>query len=531
MRVALYARFSSELQDRRSITDQIALAREHAARQGWLVVAEYSDAAISGASTANRPGLQDLMRAAEAGALEGILCESLDRLSRDLEDLAGIHKRLEFRGVKLVTLADGVVSTLLVGIRATVAKLYLEDLAAKTRRGQIGRVRAGRIPGGRCYGYDVVAGDERGQRVINEREAEVVRRIYREYAAGVSPMTTVRALNAEGVPGPRGGPWNVSTLLGSPRRRNGILNNELYVGQLIYNRQRFIKDPATGKRQSRANPPDQWITHELPELAIVDVDKWAAVRSRRSALGGRRLVSRRRPKHLLSGLLCCGRCGANMIVKTVMRSVTYFGCSTRINRGACDNSRLAPAPEIEARVLSGLKRLLLAPEAIEMAVEAYRAEHLRLAREQARSRGLTERSLAETNREIARIVKAIRRGGEMEALVSTLQELEARKKTLQSRLPTEGFNVVVQHPQAAQRYRQMVEEIETAFRQDDPTAARTIELVRSLIRRVTVTPTPGRQPLKLELSGNLAALIDLAEGRVRSTGDAPATLALVELRV
>ena len=83
MRVAIYARFSSDLQDARSITDQLALAREHAARQGWLVVAEFTDAASSGASMANRPGLQDLMRSAQARLLDAVLTESLDRLSRD----------------------------------------------------------------------------------------------------------------------------------------------------------------------------------------------------------------------------------------------------------------------------------------------------------------------------------------------------------------------------------------------------------------------------------------------------------------
>ena len=71
MRVAIYARFSSDLQDVRSIADQIALAREHAARQGWHVAAEFTDAAISGASMLNRPGLRDLMRTAEARCFGG----------------------------------------------------------------------------------------------------------------------------------------------------------------------------------------------------------------------------------------------------------------------------------------------------------------------------------------------------------------------------------------------------------------------------------------------------------------------------
>ena len=90
MRVAIYARFSSDLQDIRSITDQLAMAREHATRQGWLVVAEFTDAAISGASMANRPGLQDLLRAAQARLLDAVLTESLDRLSRDLADSAAL---------------------------------------------------------------------------------------------------------------------------------------------------------------------------------------------------------------------------------------------------------------------------------------------------------------------------------------------------------------------------------------------------------------------------------------------------------
>jgi DNA invertase Pin-like site-specific DNA recombinase len=95
MRVALYARFSRELQDPRSIEDQLRAPREYAARQGWQVVAEYEDRAASGASMHNRPGLRDLIVAAEARQFDVVLTESLDRLSRDLADIAGLHKRLD----------------------------------------------------------------------------------------------------------------------------------------------------------------------------------------------------------------------------------------------------------------------------------------------------------------------------------------------------------------------------------------------------------------------------------------------------
>ena len=73
MRVAIYARFSSDLQDMRSITDQVAAARDHCSRQGWTVVAEFCDAAISGSSLHNRPGLLDLMVAAQGQQFDEVL--------------------------------------------------------------------------------------------------------------------------------------------------------------------------------------------------------------------------------------------------------------------------------------------------------------------------------------------------------------------------------------------------------------------------------------------------------------------------
>lgn len=132
MRVAIYARFSSDLQDVRSITDQLVLAREYAVRQGWQIIAEFTDAAISGASMVNRPGLNDLVRAAEARKFDVVLTESLDRLSRDLADSAGLHKQLAYWSVRIVTLADGDVNKMLVAVKGLLGSMFLDDLAQKT---------------------------------------------------------------------------------------------------------------------------------------------------------------------------------------------------------------------------------------------------------------------------------------------------------------------------------------------------------------------------------------------------------------
>jgi hypothetical protein len=86
----------------------------------------------------------------------------------------------------------------------------------------------------------------------------VIRRIFRDYATGVSPKALAKRLNAERCPGPGGAPWNPSTIHGNPARGTGILNNELYVGRLVWNRLRDVKDPDTGKRVSRPNPASEW---------------------------------------------------------------------------------------------------------------------------------------------------------------------------------------------------------------------------------------------------------------------------------
>jgi hypothetical protein len=79
--------------------------------------------------------------------------------------------------------------------------------------------------------------------------------------------------------GPQGSLWNPSTIHGNPKRGIGILNNELYVGRMVWNRQRFVKDPDTGKRLARLNPPAEWITTEVPDHRIVSDDVWRAVKA------------------------------------------------------------------------------------------------------------------------------------------------------------------------------------------------------------------------------------------------------------
>ena len=190
-------------------------------------------------------GYQALLHDARSQKFDVVVAESLDRLSRDQEHVAGLFKQLSFHGVLLVTIAEGEISELHVGLKGAMSALFLKDLAQKTKRGLEGRVRQGRSEGGISYGYRIVravgpdGAPARGEREVDENEAKVVRSIFAAFASGNSPRTIAKDLNARRIPGPRGVPWG--------RRRSteiscgtGILNNELYAGKLVWNRQRFV---------------------------------------------------------------------------------------------------------------------------------------------------------------------------------------------------------------------------------------------------------------------------------------------------
>ena len=176
-------------------------------RQGWTCVEIYKVQALSGASGL-RPGYQQLLEAARNGAFEVVVAEALDRLSRDQADVANLYKYLSFLGIKLVTIAEGEINEMHVGLKGAMNAIFLKDLAQKTRRGLEGRVRQGRSGGGLCYGYGVLqerAADGspiRGRRLIVEAEAGIIGRIFQEFASGRSPKTIAHTLNRKGVSGP-----------------------------------------------------------------------------------------------------------------------------------------------------------------------------------------------------------------------------------------------------------------------------------------------------------------------------------------
>ncbi len=526
LKVALYARYSSDNQRDASIEDQLRLCRLHAAKQGWTVVGSYSDRAISGASLL-RPGIQELIQDAQRRRFQIVLSEAMDRLSRDQEDIAGLFKRMEFADVRIVTLSEGDVSHLHVGLKGTMNALFLKDLADKTRRGQRGRVEKGKAGGGLCYGYDVVRAmgvdgqHTTGERRVNEAEAEIIRRIFREYAGGSSSRRIALDLNAAGIAGPQGRAWGASTIHGNVQRRNGVLNNELYVGRLIWNRQRFLKDPDTGKRIARPNPEAEWVMQDVPELRIVNDALWRVVRERQASLqmtpremAANPLVERRRPKHLFAGLTRCGCCGGGY----AMISKDLLGCASARNKGTCDNRLNIRRDALEASVLNGLRQHLIEPVLFGEFCAEFTREVNRLRMQAGASLETARSELTRIDRDLDKLMKLIIASDDLDAskrVMGKMKDLEDRKDEIERMLAEAEEPPPLLHPSLAEVYRTRIASLSEALGRAD-TRTEAAQVVRSLVGAIELVPEGGQ--LAIVLRGDLAAMLSFAADGSKKPG-------------
>lgn len=526
MRAVIYARYSTDLQSPSSIEDQIRICRERIDREGWTYVTAYSDRAISGASSL-RAAYQALLADARTGQFEIVVAEALDRLSRDQEHVAHLFKHLSFAGVRLVTLSEGDISELHIGLSGTIGALYIKQLGEKTRRGLRGRVEQGRSGGGNSYGYDVVGSgqpDQTGERRINQDEAQVIGRVFMLYRDGVAPREIAKTLNREGVPGPAGKTWGPSTINGNAQRGTGLLNNELYLGRLVWNRLRYVKDPTSSKRRSKLNSKDQWVIKDVPHLRIVPPELWEAVKTRQRAMTRNTRPDHRRqdfwkhqrPRYLLSGIMKCGACGASYTKYGQNR----FACAALRDRGTCTNKLTVRGDAVETAILEGLKSRLMAPDLFQEFAREFMAEVNRQRSSDTADLHRARQELNKIDGQIARLVDAVANGADARAFNDKIKELEAARPDLEARLSRPAGQPLL-HPNLAKVYREKVERLTEAFQ--EPRHGREIfELIRSLIREVRLVPADGG--LTIELAGDLAGILALSEAGKGNTASGPRAL-------
>lgn len=284
---AVYARYSSDQQRIASIGDQIRKCSEYALQHGWRIdpCHIYTDEALSGVGT-DRPGYQAMLKAAFSPSrpFQIVLVDDTSRLSRSLVEAVGLQQRMSFEGIRIVAVSQGIDSLseqaeLLFAIHGIVDSLYVKELAKKTHRGLEGLALQGLHTGGRCYGYRTIQTTGGFRLEVIQEEAEVVRHIFGLYASGFSLKKTAKRLMTEGVPRPRTG-RGTSQFVWVHTCVREMLRRDLYIGRIIWNKRKYMKNPGTNKRVSRLRPEAEWVVIERPELRIVSDELWNAVQRR-----------------------------------------------------------------------------------------------------------------------------------------------------------------------------------------------------------------------------------------------------------
>ena len=389
MKAALYARYSTDKQRDESIEDQFRECERVAQANGFEIVARYEDKGISG-GTAERPGYQQLLAAARRKEFIVIVAEDISRLWRNRAEFGPRSAELEDLRVNMVTAVgddtrrDG--WGLTVQIKQAMAEHARREASYRTRRGLEGKAIKGEAVGGRAYAYVPASDSASGQVEIDEAQASVVRRIFEMYADGNSPRVIANRLNADGLLSPgaswhrtsiaehskRRGKWVASAIHGDPKRGYGILNNQKYIGRIVWGHLQWVRGASnSNKRTAVKADASALVVTDAQHLRIVSDELWAKVKERqRSQALGTRSKAGKPATSLLSGLLVCGECGSRFVA----RNQSSYQCASRAYGGAsaCANGILVKRDLAEASVIDFISRELLSDEAVEIAKRAYK---------------------------------------------------------------------------------------------------------------------------------------------------------------
>lgn len=383
MKVAIYARYSSANQSEKSIDDQVRVCKRYIQEHGYLLDEKYIfvDEAISG-SIINRPGLLALERAAENKEIEAIVVDDLSRISRSNYQMLTLVLKFQYNQIKLISVSDGIItddenSKLGIHIRGLMNELYLDDLRKKTMRGLEGQKLRGFSAGEWVYGYKShpvgdLKLDKKGRpkyegmvHKINPEEAEIVKRIYREFIEGKSITRIVIDLNRDKVATKKGFPggWNTSTI-------SRILKNEKYTGQWVWRKYKNVRDPMTGKVKSVPRAHNEQLVQFKEDLKIIDQETWGRAHKRWNELNGSWPVKKdgntgiikqksyihNNPTHLLAGLLRCQCCGGS-VVQVSGKGSGYYGCFNA-RRKTCNNTLYVSRKLVEKCIIAELQNQL-----------------------------------------------------------------------------------------------------------------------------------------------------------------------------
>jgi DNA invertase Pin-like site-specific DNA recombinase len=442
LRAAAYYR-ASTLKQEDSTDRQRSQVVPYAERKRYQIVREYVDEGVSGGEILKSRDFQRMLRDAQTGAFEVIVCDDKDRFGRfDAIDLGEVVAPLRRKGVRLDAVAQGLVDWESFSGRITDAvlqeakNLEQEAISRRVLTNQLLKAQKGVTTGGRPpYGYRWEAGGDGLNRLVPDgHKAEVVRFIFERYDRGETLYAVAEELHRRGVASPRGGTrWTRSVV-------QRVLTNRRYVGDYTWGvhpsgkRHRYAKDglratPRAHKKQD-ATPQEEWIVRPDAHEPLIDRDTFERVQARLQ--GNRSLTTPHRcgGNFVLSRLLVCGHCGAYLVgVTEYGRRRFVCGGYLAYGKGHCRRNKVGEKALVNL-LLKKLQEAFLDPDNL----RRLREEAAAL---QAERRG--EGNLSRLRRAADALEKKIRQGNErllilpadrVAGAVETLRAWEAELKSV-----------------------------------------------------------------------------------------------------
>ena len=415
------ARYSTDNQNPDSIEVQVEKCREWCHQQGIPILGIYADEATSGMKE-TRPQYENMMMQLRQGIGDTVVIYDQSRMFRKMTAWFAFRDELTAMGVKVISVTQPMIGKdlrdptnfLTEGSMALFNQIWALQSRQKTMEKMRFMARNGQHTGGKpALGYYV----KDGRLEICEEEANVVRRIFQEYADGKSYREIIAGLNRDGLKTKRGNAFGSNSL-------HDLLHNEKYIGVLSYGHSPYRED---GTRNTHAAPSTNAIRIEDAIPAIIDRELFETVQKRMAGnkrqQGGRPPVKRDYP---LKGKVFCGECKSAMTISTSQQKYNYYRCTGKKRLHTCDAAPIS-ADYLESRVADALRMMLGRPEDTNGLIRILRdqAEQLQSGAV-ARLQDLI-RQEKEVQTKLDNAVEAVLNGLASQTVKDRIQELEQKK--------------------------------------------------------------------------------------------------------
>lgn len=341
-RVAAYARVSSDKDAAlHSVSAQISYYNELISNHpGWDFAGIYADEGITGTKDA-RPEFQRLLEDCRAGKIDMVITKSITRFARNTVTLLSTIRELKSLGVDVYFEKENMHSVSGTGeLMLTLLAMYAEEESRSASENQKWRIRKmfeeGKPNSGRMLGYFL----KEGQLTIISEEAEIVRRIFKDYLSGIGRLAIAKKLNQEGIKTIRGNQWREGNIY-------RILRNEKYTGDMLLQKT-YIKDFRTKKGVINKGERRRYFVENSHE-AIIDKDTFAKVQAEIERRQKCIKLPEKQQKTQFSGLVVCASCGRHFNRRIANATTKYakpaWICSTFVTQGkSVCNMKQIPEP-------------------------------------------------------------------------------------------------------------------------------------------------------------------------------------------